>query len=646
LWIAAGAAAIACGLGVYYLGALVSKVGWIAPIDDAYIHFQYAWNLARGHFFRFQPDDGYSTGETSPLYAALLALFALVDLNRDHVVAASEVLGVAIFAATLWISARLVSVATCARAAAASTLLIVAAHGFLLWVFFCGMETGLYLGCLALLLLALATWKFPGDPPRLLSPAAALLPLARPDGVAAAVIVSALLLWRRREQGGWGSALRRASWVCAPFGAYLVLNRILTGQVTTAGLEMKSLVFMPYIDAPTVIARILDNAGEAVRELMLGTKPDFALWWELPVALVGWIASCVAEVRARRLGAGSVGLILLLFSVVAGAQVGVPQWRDERYQAPSFFLLVLGVALAAGHLGSRVRPYWPEIAFSLVLGLRLAPSVRHWRDTFVDDARILQAKQVSAAVAVRDGLPRDARILVCDAGALGFLGERWTYDAVGLTTRMRGNSYLAGPGSRFEELEHWPRAKWPNYAAVYFWCAWDGVEGRTISEHLDLRLQEFHDPGLGTGEEPALHHPGVLTDRLDVADLSSEKEHGWMEAGGGAPDRNHIGRERYDDQTGTVADGGRTIVGTVEFTLRGHAGARSILVARVPAGAPLSARLSIDGGTPRVWEIPAGASGWLEPELDLGVLGRENAHIRVDVPPLPLYHLWLYQMPR
>jgi hypothetical protein len=640
--------AIAAALAVYDLGALARRVGWVAPIDDAYIHYQYAWSLAGGHFFRFHPGDAYSTGETSPLYAALLALFPLAGLGRVQLVACSLLLGATILAATLWISALLVARATRARAAAPATLVIVAAHGFLVWIFLSGMETGLYLGLLALLLWSLAAWQLPGDPPATLVAAAALLPLVRPDGVAASVIVCALILSRRREQGGSRAALSRVAWVCAPFGAYLGLNRVLTGEIVTAGIQMKSIPFLPYLDVSAMVARVFDSATTALRELLLGGRADFARRWELPLALMGWIATGLGEARARRAGAGGIGLVLFFYSILAGAQVGVPQWRGERYQAPSFFLLVLGVALAVGHLGALRPRLRPEIAISVALGLWLSPSLRHWRETFVADADVIKAKQVSAAIAVRDRLPRDARVLVCDAGALGFLGERWTYDVVGLTTPMHGNSYVAGPGSRFEELEHLPRARWPDYAAVYFWCTWDGVEGRTLSQHLDLRLQEFQDPGLGTGEDPALHHSGVLTDTLDVADLRSEESHGWREAGGGARERNHVGRGRYASQSGTVADGGRMIVGTVEFTLRGQAGAPSVLVARVAGGAAITADVRLGGGPPHPWAIPAGAPVWLEPEIDLGVLARDGAHVRIDVPPgarLALYHLWLYQTP-
>src|SRR5262249_16176769 len=162
-----------------------------------------------------------------------------------------------------------------------------------------------------------------------------------------------------------------------------------------------------------------------------------------------------------------------------------------------------------------------------------------------------------------------------------------------------GNSYVAGPGSRFEELEHWPRSKWPNYAAVYFWCAWDGIVEKTISEHQDMRLQEFEDPGLGTGERPLQEHAGILEDTPALPDLTSEEQHGWKEADGGSRDRNHIGRERYKGHTETIADGGRWVVGSVGFRLRGRTGARALLAARVASEESLVARVRVDDGPAR-----------------------------------------------
>jgi hypothetical protein len=48
-----------------------------APLDDAFIYFQYAKNTAAGHFMEYVSGQGYSSGATSFLYALILTPFAL-----------------------------------------------------------------------------------------------------------------------------------------------------------------------------------------------------------------------------------------------------------------------------------------------------------------------------------------------------------------------------------------------------------------------------------------------------------------------------------------------------------------------------------------------------------------------------------------
>src|SRR5579859_7304791 len=46
----------------------------IMPLDDAYIHFQYARAIAEGHPLRYNPDQPPTSGATSLLYPAILAV--------------------------------------------------------------------------------------------------------------------------------------------------------------------------------------------------------------------------------------------------------------------------------------------------------------------------------------------------------------------------------------------------------------------------------------------------------------------------------------------------------------------------------------------------------------------------------------------
>ena len=71
LW--AAACAIASARGFY--GYLLKQTGgeWSAPLDDVFIHFDFARSAARGHPFEWVDGNGYSSGNTSLLYPFVLA---------------------------------------------------------------------------------------------------------------------------------------------------------------------------------------------------------------------------------------------------------------------------------------------------------------------------------------------------------------------------------------------------------------------------------------------------------------------------------------------------------------------------------------------------------------------------------------------
>src|SRR5258708_37785107 len=55
-------------------GSRASAGGPVLPLDDAYIHFQYARVLAEGHPFQYNPGQPPTSGATSLLYPVILAV--------------------------------------------------------------------------------------------------------------------------------------------------------------------------------------------------------------------------------------------------------------------------------------------------------------------------------------------------------------------------------------------------------------------------------------------------------------------------------------------------------------------------------------------------------------------------------------------
>jgi hypothetical protein len=138
----------------FWVPALPAGRGFFpAPLDDVYIHFDFARSLASGHPFEWIPGQGYSSGETAPLYAFLLAVGYLIGFR-------GALLGV--WAAVLAIAgaAKLVaSVRTLAHPCPAWLAWLVAlfplAIGLVGWSLWSGMEIATLAGALGGALLAL-----------------------------------------------------------------------------------------------------------------------------------------------------------------------------------------------------------------------------------------------------------------------------------------------------------------------------------------------------------------------------------------------------------------------------------------------------------------------------------------------------------
>src|SRR5260370_15081450 len=66
-----------------FYGYMLVQTGgeWSAPLDDVFIHFDYARSTARGYPFEWSPGNGYSSGNTSLLYPFVLALGYLTGIR-------------------------------------------------------------------------------------------------------------------------------------------------------------------------------------------------------------------------------------------------------------------------------------------------------------------------------------------------------------------------------------------------------------------------------------------------------------------------------------------------------------------------------------------------------------------------------------
>ncbi len=611
--IAAIVAVYAVGVGGLHLWVmreeLEEKVS--VPIDDTYIHLQYARELARGNLFSYQPGEGYSTGCTSPLYVILLAVPHAMGFKGNQMVLLTLALGCLWLGATTLLLLRLgrqLHNPTAGRVAAA----VWATSGFVWYCLYNGMETGLYLTVLLGVLCLFVSWteQKRARSPVLLMALASLLPVTRPEGaflLAALMMVVAARLalrwWADRSAGEGVTSLVRglvvplAWWlpVLIPGALYHGANRVLTGTFTTAGAMSKSLLAAPYFEPHQRAVQYVSQVFETARTFLTGNDP---LFLTLAVTVPGLMAVIALALREQaRWDSGIwvlIGLWTLLAVLVASAHyIRIARW--PRYYLPFLMLVVFGAGFAMTWLADALRQRWLAAAAAVVLIFFQGDSSVRWMKTYQRDLTTIHKKQAAAGRAVRK-LPRNVRLLVCDAGAIPYISGQRIFDIVGLTTPLRYNYFRHGAGSRFELFESLPPKKRPTHVAAYDFCLWPQSRGLTLDVFHNLVVAQITESGAGTGHTPGPAFKGRrVLDSVDVADLRSEHEHGYRYWPPGDMRGNRIHRASLPAERKVISDGGRLIKEWEQLTFTATAGEPVTMVARYTSGMNLLLRILVNG---------------------------------------------------
>src|SRR5215218_8806121 len=125
------AAAAAC---LVYL--LVSRPGF--PLDDSWIHLQFARNLAEGRGLSYNPGE-LVTGSTAPLWTALLSLLFILPGPPGIVVVWTKLLGIAFHLASVAVAWRLGRELGLGRGLASLAAALMLTTSWLVWSALSGM---------------------------------------------------------------------------------------------------------------------------------------------------------------------------------------------------------------------------------------------------------------------------------------------------------------------------------------------------------------------------------------------------------------------------------------------------------------------------------------------------------------------------
>jgi hypothetical protein len=622
-------------LGVYAVHGVIAKCGHPAvPLDDAFIHFQYAKRLAQGHFFSYVEGEGYSSGATSFVWPALLAPLYLVGLRDLAIIWGAWFFGFLALGALAVETYRL-ALPLAGRVASLGAGAMVLCFGGYVWCAASGMEVVPLAWTLAFGLRKAVEW---GEMPasdrsekhwRTLVLLAFVAPLVRPEGALVSLIVFAVLAWFRGSRPRWVAIVALLGPLVIP-----LLNLAFTGRAASSTTLVKWLPGNPYYGhGQALVSAVRENA-----RLFFDTLIDGREWSAVyvpsgsrPLVIAALLAIPAAGwFRSRPLRAGLV--LFMALAILVPCTYLTFLWNRLRYLWPFAFAWFIGLgclAACVGEVFAFVRPRWRLFGgvLSGIFAGALSSRLGWTFDDLWGSASAIDAQQVALARWAEATLDPSARVGVNDTGAIGYLGGHKTFDVVGLTTRGEAPYWVAGAGSRFEHYERLFRSspeRLPTHFIVYrHWMACDPVLGeelhdetvtdQTILGGATMTAYEARYDRLGSGESPsaawATGAPAI--DELDVADLESEVQHEY-----------ELGAARdVDDQVLSYAVGGRIVVDGARlrrsvdrFVLRGRAASPGVIVARLTADAPTEIELAVDGrpvGTALV------STGWTEAEFDV-----------------------------
>lgn len=391
------------------------------PVDDAYITFRYAQNLADGLGLVYNPGQAV-LGTTTPLWAALLALFyrlGATDLPWVATVLAALCDGASAFLLVLLgrrLGWPLSGALLLGLAWALNPPSVAFATG--------GMETSLFvlvaLGALSLA--ATDRWAV----------AAALAGtgvLVRPESAILAGVVVAWAFWRQRR------VPVRALLACAvpvlAIGAGLLLWY---GTPIPQSVLAKQVAYQEPGAGVTLLAFVLQAVLPGWSTFLLSAQlPTFGILTLATVGLVLLVAVSWLAVRVLRRRSAAwlpfvgFGVLYVLFYLV-GSLHGGRVWPWYLVPLVPLYLLLGAAGLAA--LRPSARPW---LAGALLLWQ--LPAV-DWHQPFLPAGVDLRREAVYAQIGaeLRQDLPPTALVAAPEIGALGYYSHLRILDTVGLVS--------------------------------------------------------------------------------------------------------------------------------------------------------------------------------------------------------------------
>ncbi len=601
--------------------------GWhlAPPLDDTFIHFQYASQLANGHPFQYNTGDPPSSGDSSFIYPFILAPSFLFGLNGQKPLIYADLLNfVAHVAAILLLYSLALKLG--GRPLALLSAIFLLLDGRLNYIFLSGMETGLYASALVAFF-----WVWARDVERgrfiWLALMGALVALLRTEGHVLVSLVCMLTLgylWRGNRRLGL-----RYLWLLLPVLAGLIpyaANLAMTGEWQFNTAASKSIWYLPYSPLYEKLSLTAGWAISALKDTYLGLEVGRSPF-PLMAAFVAVLGVGVA-LNGRRYRFLHILLVTTFLGGLALALL-LPPIQFNRYYMPYDFIFMLyfavGLAYIARLAGRAIYAFgddaiarsgngsgvsrWPFVWAGVAATVLLLPQFVGYFFALGDSTRDIYYQQMTFSDWVRQNTPAAARIGVNDTGAHKYMTDRYIVDLIGLTNNRLRGAYFSGWGTVFDTLAAMPEKERPGYLLIHPNVFLNGINESIAQSFLtpvyQIKVQNIIITAGGTevlykvNWEQALQDPEPTyllrmgeqpLDRLNVGDLGDEKRHAYKIAGREpsiTEPKSTLTTSSYGKKTFSLSESGRGHSGWEEFTVKSVAGKPLTLVSR--------SRLNTDG---------------------------------------------------
>ena len=659
---------------------------WSAPLDDVFIHFDFARSTARGFPFQWIDGNGYSSGGTSLLYPFLLAFGLLIGFRGLALMHWAAIIAATCVIATMIALRR--SFEGLPKLASYLLPFALLGVGALSWSLFSGMELALFMAIWSAAVIA------EDDLARQLQVAnCSLLPFyfrlafwnlaivaTRPEAISTVAVVSIAAAWHVSKYRGRRAAMLGLLATAGPAACLIVAqaaaNRWLTGDFAAAGAIVKLELYSPHM-----------TFGNSVRSYLFFLKYQVMRvtdWHFSDIPNLGWVVWALAAIAVIPMPTRRWALLLwasLLSWIATVAFNGQVRWQNERYTMPAVAFLLVAAALGAGYLLT-----WPFVAERRIrrvawAGCLLAVTALSFYT--ISQARCT-ARQVwffgrasrnifdqQLQVGHRLGHlinPTPHRIAMGDAGAIPYAANMPGLDLIGLggTDRLPfARAAGWGIGATIELIQRMQRNDRPDVLAIYpgwwqelpLWFS-DGIIDKAtitargnvicggptkVTYHADFR-------SLDDAETPlTIRQDERVMAALDFGDIVSERAHDYRIS---EPCFSYVGMKKLPDPRDAnhdLWDASRIVDPTLtqSFTLSNLKPGKTLrLLFRVAPASPSQIRVSI--GDKLIGDLRLVPSdGWNE--VSLSVAGPDvTARLRLTLTTTSpsaseLFHLWAVQ---